>query len=58
MIYSPAIGQHRVETRIVTMQAQENLAQIGLRLDPVTLGTGEDGEQDGCPRSCLLAAEE
>ncbi len=61
----PAIGQHRIETRIarhggslIIMQAQENLAQIGPRLDPMSLGTGENGEQDGCPWSCLLAAEE
>ncbi|HEX3600156.1 MAG TPA: hypothetical protein VHU84_08430 [Lacipirellulaceae bacterium] len=46
MISCLAIGQHLIETRIVGMQAQEEFAQVGPGLDSVTLGNGEDGEQN------------
>jgi hypothetical protein len=40
------------------MQAQEDFAQVGPGLDPVTLGAGENGEQNGGARARLLAAKE
>ena len=58
MIGCPAIGQHLIETRIVVVQAQEEFTQVGPRLDPMTLGAGEDREQDGRARPGLLAAQE
>ena len=58
MIGSPSIGQHLIETRIVVVQAQQQFTQVGPRLDPMTLGAGEDREQDGRARPGLLAAQE
>ena len=58
VIGGPLVGQHLVETRIVVVQAQQQLAQVGPRFDAVTLGAGEDREQDGRPRPGLLAAQE
>ena len=55
MIGGPAIGQHLIETRIVSVQAQQNFAQVGPGLDPMTLCSGEDGEQNGGSRpACSL----
>ena len=39
VIGSPLVGQHLVETRIVAVQSQEQLTQVGPGLDTVTLGT-------------------
>ena len=49
MIGCPLVGQHLVETWIVVVQAEQQLAQVGPRLDAVTLGAGEDREQDRPP---------
>ena len=54
----PLVGQHLVETRIVVVQAEQQLAQVGPRLDPVTLGPGKDREQNGRPRPGLPASQE
>ena len=58
MIGRPLVGQHLIETRIVVVQAQQQFTQVGPRFDPVTLGAGEDREQDGRARPGLLAAQE
>lgn len=54
----PLIGKHLVETRVVVVQVEEQFAEVGPRFDPVAFRAGEDREQDGRPRSGLLAAEE
>ena len=54
----PAIGQHLIETRIVSMQAQKEFAQVGPWLDAVTLCPCQDREQDGRARPRLLASQE
>ena len=38
------VGQHLVETRVVAVQTQEQLAQVGPGLDTVTLGPSKDRE--------------
>ena len=38
------------------VKAEQQLTQVRPRLDPVTLGAGEDGEQDGRSRSGFLVA--
>ena len=38
----PAVGQHLIQPRIVRMQAEEKVAYIAPRLDPMTLRTGQD----------------
>ncbi len=58
VIGRPLIGQHLVETRVVVVQAEQQLTQIGPRFDAVALGTGEDREQDGRSRPGLRAAQE
>ena len=58
VIGRPLVGQHVVETRIVVMQAEQQFAEVGPRLDPTSLGAGEDREQDVRPRPGLLAAQE
>ena len=40
----PAIWEQLIKLRIVAMQAQEDLTQVGPRLDPVTLGASENRE--------------
>ena len=40
----PAIWEQLVKLLVVVMQAQEDLTQVGPRLDPVTLGAGENRE--------------
>ena len=42
MVCRPPIGEHRVKTDIVCVQTQEKFADIGPRLNPMTLGAGED----------------
>ncbi|HEY4311545.1 MAG TPA: hypothetical protein VGN12_19015 [Pirellulales bacterium] len=42
VIGGPLVGQHLVETRIVVVQAEQQLTQIGPGLDPMSLGTGEN----------------
>src|SRR5580658_2087519 len=54
----PSIGEHVVETGGVVVKAQQQLTQVRPRLNPVTLGTGEDGEQDGRSRPGFLVAQE
>ena len=41
----PAVGDHLVETRIVSMQPYEYLPQVGPRFEAVSLGAGYNGEQ-------------
>ena len=42
MVCRPPIGEHRIETDIVGVQTQEKFADIGPRLNPMTLGASED----------------
>ena len=46
-IGGPLVWQHLVETRVVVVQAEQQLAQVGPGLDAVTLGPGKDREQNG-----------
>ena len=43
-IGGPLVAQHLVETRIVVVQAEQQLAQLVPGLDTVTLGPGKDRE--------------
>jgi len=54
----PAVREHLVELRIVGMETQEDFTEVGPGLDPVTLGSGENGEQNGGAWTGLLAAKE
>ena len=58
MLDCPLVGEHLIETWIVVVQAEQQFTQIGPRFDAVTLGAGEDREQDGRARPGLLAAQE
>ena len=39
---SPAVGQHLLQAQGVRMQAEKKVAHVAPRLDPMTLGAGED----------------
>jgi DNA-binding CsgD family transcriptional regulator len=39
------------------VQAEQQFTQVGPRFDSMTLGAGEDREQDGCPWAGLPAAQ-
>ena len=54
----PVVREHFVKVWILGMQTQEDFAQVAPGLDPVTLGAGENGEQDSGTRARLLAAKE
>ena len=54
----PLVGEQLIETWIVIVQAQQQFTQVDPRFEAVTLRAGEDCEQDGRPRSGLLAAQE
>lgn len=43
----PLVREHLIETWIVVVQAQQQLAQVSPRFNTMTLGAGEDREQDG-----------
>ena len=45
MCRSPAVGQQLVQPRVIRMQAQQKIAYVAPRLDPMTLRTGEDRTQ-------------
>ncbi len=57
MSSSPTIRQHAINTRIVGMQPHEKFSQIGPGLDPMSLRSSENGEQDRGARSRLRAAK-
>jgi len=38
MCCGPAVGQHLFQTRIIRVDAEQKLADVDSRLDPVTLG--------------------
>jgi hypothetical protein len=44
VIGRPFVGQHVFETRIIVMEAEQQFAEVGPRLDSVPLGAGEDRE--------------
>src|SRR5258707_2172840 len=54
----PLVGEHLIETWIVVVQAQQQLTQVGPRFDTMTLGAGEDREQDGRAGPGLPTAQE
>ena len=54
----PLVGEQLIETWIVVMQAQQQFTQIGPWFDPMTLGAGEDREQDGRAGPGLPTAQE
>src|SRR5437016_11792310 len=54
----PLIREHLIETWIVVVQAQQQLTQVGPRFDTMTLGAGEDREQDGRAGPGVLTAQE
>src|SRR5207302_2651161 len=54
----PLVGEHLIETWIVIVQAEQQFTQIGPRFDTMTLGAGEDREQDGRAGPGLLTAQE
>jgi len=45
MCRSPAVGQQLVQPLVIRMQAQQKIAYVAPRLDPMTLRTGEDRTQ-------------
>ena len=42
MCRSPAVGQHLFQSPVICMQAEQKVAYVAPRLDPMTLRTGED----------------
>jgi hypothetical protein len=56
MLDCPPVREHLIESWIVVVKAQQQLAQVCPRFDPVTLGAGEGREHDGGPRAGLPAA--
>ena len=38
----PVVRQHLIESRIVSVQAQEQFAQVGPRFNPVPFGAGQN----------------
>ena len=53
----PAVGKHLFQTRVIGMEAKQELTDVAPRLDPMTLGVGEDRVQHGRPRACCLASQ-
>jgi hypothetical protein len=58
VMHCPLVREHFIETWIVVVQAEQQFTQVGPRFDAVTLGAGEDREQDGRAGPGLLAAQE
>ncbi len=54
VISRPLVGQHFVQTGIVGVQTEQQFSQISPRLDSMSLGAGEDREQNGRSRPGLL----
>ncbi len=54
----PAVGQHFCQTQVIRIQAEQKVADVDPGLDAMTLGAGENGEQNGGSRARLLAAKE
>ncbi len=57
MIGSPTIGQHLIKSRIVSVQSQQDFAQVGPRFDPMSLCSSKDGVQNGGASARLFAAQ-
>ena len=45
----PVVKQHLIESRIVSVQAQKQFAEVGPRFNPVPFGAGQNREQGGAP---------
>jgi hypothetical protein len=53
----PTIGQHFIQLRFICMEPHEKFAQVSPGLNPVSLGTSQNGVKNRGARSRLLASK-
>jgi hypothetical protein len=54
----PAVRQHLFQTRVICIQAEQQVPDVGPRLDAMTLGARQDRVQHGGPGARGFMAQE
>ena len=58
MVRGPAIRQHLLQTQVLGIEAEKQVADVGPRFDAMSLGAGEDRIQHGGSWARRFTAQE
>ena len=53
----PAVGKHLLQTRVVRVQAEQEIMDVGPGIDAMTFGSRQDGVQHRGPRTGRFASQ-